>query len=609
MPVEAEDRLSRAQGGQVLRRSVALLRPQRGAVILTLCVMVVATVCLLAGPYLVGYGINRGLSQHKMGPVDRAALAYLAVSILAMVLSRTQIRLVTKVGERFLRDLRVKVFDHIESMPMSFFDSQKTGRLVSRMTADINALEDLVQQGLLLFVTNGILIMVAVVVLAILSPIMFAICLVSVPVLWYRSRRFKHDSDVAYLDVRDRISQTLSSLQEGISGIRVIQAFGREETQMRQFSARNRAQLEANMRAVRISAHYFPIVEFSGVATVAALVGVGGLLVHSGLVQLGTVVAYVLYVNNLYDPVQQMSQLFNLVQQGAAALHKLYGLLDTPSTLSEHPAAVDLDRGGTIDASDVAFRYSSPDADGSGGNGSRTVDAPLVLFGVNLTVKPGERIALVGPTGAGKSTLAKLMARFYDPVKGIVTYGGMDLRRASFSSLRHRIVVVPQEGFLFSGTIMENVRLGRAGASDEEVRSALSVIGALDRFESLPDGLGTEVQERGSRLSAGEKQLVSLARAALANPDVLVLDEATSNLDPGTEAEVEKAMTALMEGRTAVLIAHRLSTAERADRIAVVDGGRLVEVGTHRELMAESGRYAAMYASWLGQAPGPAPGG
>ncbi|HLG91497.1 MAG TPA: ABC transporter ATP-binding protein [Acidimicrobiales bacterium] len=594
-PPEEERRLGAAEGGRVLRRTLAMLAPQRLAALGALATMVAATVCQLAGPALFGYGIDHGLRAHSMAVVGWSAAAYLAVSLAAVVLGRAQILLVTRVGERFLYDLRVRVFDHILAMSMEFFDGERTGRLVSRMTADINALEDLVQQGLLIFVTNLILILVAVVVLVVQSAVMFALCLVSTPVLWLRSRRFKADSDVAYLEVRDRISQTLTALQEGITGVRVIQAFGREDSQTQRFAARNRAQLDANMRATRIAAFYFPVVELSGVATVAALVGVGGLLVHSGVVQIGTVVAFVLYVNNLYDPIQQMSQLFNLVQQGAAALHKLFSLLDTRTTLPESPGAVDLPERGDIVLSGVGFSYAAE----AGPHGERRLGPPI-LEGVDLTVRHGERLALVGPTGAGKSTLAKLIARFYDPTAGSVTYGGVDLRRAKLACLRQRVAVLPQEGYLFSGTVLDNVRMARPGASEQDVRRALAVIGAEHRFDALPQGLLTEVRERGSLLSAGERQLVSLARAALADPQVLILDEATSSLDPGTEAEVEAAMAALLRGRTVIIIAHRLSTAERADRVAVVEGGRLVEVGTHAELVGAGGAYSRIYAAWAG---------
>jgi ATP-binding cassette subfamily B protein len=308
-------------------------------------------------------------------------------------------------------------------------------------------------------------------------------------------------------------------------------------------------------------------------------------MVDSGAVTLGTVAAFVLYLSNLFEPVQQLSQLFNTLQSAGAALRKLYDLLDTPVEVAEHPGAVDLPRRGAIEVEGVSFAYE---------------DGPVVLSDVSLTVAPGERLALVGPTGAGKSTLAKLIARLYDPTEGAVTLGGVDLRRATLRSLRDRIVVVPQEGFLFNGTIRDNVRIAREGATDAEVDDAMRALGSYERFAALPDGLDTHVAARGSRLSAGERQLVSLGRAALADPDVLVLDEATSSLDPGTEVAVEEALERLMSGRTVVVIAHRLSTAERADRVAVVTGGRLVEIGTHDELVEGDGAYAALYAAWRG---------
>jgi len=390
------------------------------------------------------------------------------------------------------------------------------------------------------------------------------------------------------------VGQTLVSVQEGITGVRVVQAFGREEHQVSRFASRNRAQLDANIDAVRVSTRFFPVVEGASVVTTAGMVGLGGWFVHEHLVPLGTVVAFVLYLNSLFDPIQQMSQLFNQLQQSGAALRKVLGVLDTEPSIIEAPSPVELPRRANLVLRGVGFSYGGGGAGGAGAGDA----APMVLSGVDLVLRPGERLALVGPTGAGKSTLAKVVARLYDPVEGTVSYGGVDLRQASRQSLRRRIVMVPQEGFLFRGSLLDNVRLARPDATDAETTAALAAVGALERFEQLPGGIAGTGEEGGLLLSAGERQLVALARAALANPDVLVLDEATSSLDPGTEAAVEEAMDAVTAGRTTIVIAHRLSTAAGADRIAVVAGGGIAELGSHLELLALSGRYAAMWAAW-----------
>lgn len=588
MAVDEDERLGRDQAAHVVLRTVRMMKPYRRAMVGALFLIIGWTVCQLAGPVILGLVIDHGLGIHKsMSVVLTGGIIYLCAAAFMAVFERAQIISVNRIGESFLRDLRIRVFRHILGLSMSFFDTEQTGRLVSRMTQDIDALEMLVQQGLLVFVSSILTFACVVVIMVTFSPILFLVTISLLPWIIRASVTFRRRSNVAYLSVRDRISQTLSTLQESISGVRIIQAFGREDQMVQTFRQHNRAQFEANVEAQRLSARYFPILEFSGSYGTAAVIGVGGLMVHAHWTQIGTVVTFVTLLNYLINPVQQVSQLFNLFQSSGAALLKLYGVLDTQPAVAERQAAVDLPAHADIELADVSFAY-------------RPGETPTVLSGVDLRIAFGERIALVGPTGAGKSTVAKLMARFYDPVDGSVTYGGTDLRDVTFASLRERIAVVPQEGFLFHGTIMDNVRLGRDGASDDDVRDALRTIGSLERFESFPDGLLCEVRERGSRLSAGERQLVSLARAALANPDVLILDEATSNLDPGTEHEVEAAMNALMSGRTVIVIAHRLSTAERADRVGVVDAGRLLELGTHAELMAKGGRYAALYASWAG---------
>jgi len=577
-----EETLSRHDATQVLRRLRPLLRPYRGRIFLAIVLVIGQASCLLAGPALVRHGIDEGLRKHDAGALNLSAFLYLLAAIAGLFLGRAVIKMVARVGETFLRDLRSRVFRHLMSLGMDFFEREKTGTLVARMTSDMDALQELVQMGLVMFIQNGLLFIGAVIVIFLMSWQLAVCTLIVVPPVVIASRWFRRASNKAYLLVRDRIGQNLSTLQEGLAGIRVVQAFGRERSFTRRFQETNEAQYDANIETVRISAKYFPIVEFAGVAGIALIVGIGGAFVSADIVTIGTVAAFVLYLNNLFEPIQQLSQLYNTLQQAGAALQKLFELLDEPPSIAERPGAVDLPVEGSLEVEHVSFGYAGHD----------------VLHDVSLNVPLGERLALVGPTGAGKSTLAKLIARFYDPREGQVDYGDVDLRDATLRSLRERIVVVPQEGFLFSGTVRENVVVGKADASDDEIHAAIAALGLEDRFNAFPDGLDTEVRERGSRLSAGERQLVSLVRAALADPALLVLDEATSSLDPGTEHAVERALGHLTAGRTVVVVAHRLSTAARADRIAVVDDGRVAETGTHDELIAHEGRYASLYAAW-----------
>jgi ATP-binding cassette subfamily B protein len=586
-PAPSDEGITRQEARRVVRRIVPYLRPYRWSALLAVLLLMLQTSAVLAGPALVRYGIDHGLRRHDRGALDIAALLYLGVAIAALVLGRLVILIVARVGESFLRDLRVRVFDHIVALSLDFFERERTGRIVSRMTSDIDALQELVSQGLVLFVTNGLLFVGAVGALVAMSPLLAACTLVVVPGVVVATIWFRRESNRAYLAVRESVGQTLSTLQEGLAGVRVVQAFARERAFATRFGVVNEEQFSANLRTVSLSARYFPVIELAGVVTQAVILGVGGLLVARGSVTVGTVIAFLLYLGNVFEPIQQLSQLFNTVQAAGAALAKLFGLLDERPSVAERPGAVDLPERGELVADDISFAYG---------------DGPDVLHDVSLRLAPGERLALVGPTGAGKSTLAKLIARFYDPRTGGVRFGDVDLRDATLQSLRERIVVVPQEGFLFAGTIRDNIRVGRPEAADGDVETAVAALGLSERFALLPDGLDTEVRERGSALSAGERQLVSLARAALADPGVLVLDEATSNLDPGTERAVEQALERLMEGRSVVVIAHRLSTAARANRVIVVDGGGVVEEGTHERLITREGPYAALFASWTGAA-------
>ena len=581
---DADSRLGLAGTGAVLRRTFAYGRPYRRAAIGAMGLLVLWTLMLLAGPLLVRRGIDEGISEGDAGELNLSIGLYVVVAIVSYFSFRFAILQLAKVGEAFLRDMRTRVFDKLLRQSMSFYDREKAGVLVSRMTSDVDSLQELVQFGLIMFTSAALLLVGTAILLFLLSWKLMLLCMVAMPVVAAASVKFQRDSNKAYLLVRDRIADTLSGLQEGLSGVRVVQAFAREQVEAARFSEANHDLYRTHMAAVRIQCWYLPIVEFAGAATTAVALGVGGWMVSDGQMTIGTVVAFILLLSSLFEPVQQLSQLFNMVQSATASLNKLYTLLDEPIAVDDRPGAVAVDGRAPIRIDGVTFGYAGGDP---------------VLSDVDLEIGAGERVAFVGPTGAGKSTLAKLIARFYDPTGGTIHLGDTDLRDVAVRALRDEIVVVPQEGYLFSGSVAENIRVAKPDASDAEVRAALERIGVLERFETLPQGLATEVQERGSRLSAGEKQLVSLARAALADPSVLILDEATSSVDPGTEAIVETAMETLMQGRTVIAIAHRLSTSQRCDRVAVVADGRLAELGTHDELVAAGGHYAELYDAWV----------
>ena len=582
--VAPEDQLDKTQTRRVMARVIRMAAPFRRTAYAALGCVVVTTSATLAAPVLVRHGIDAGIRARDLFELNVSVGLYLAITALAYVFGRMQYVFLNRTGEAFLRELRLKVFAAMQRQSMAYYDRNKAGVLVARMTADIETMGELIQWGLLQFLASGFLVVLAFAVLFTLSWQLTLVVLIVFPVIVVASVKFQRDSNTAYLTVRERVGQNLGTLQEGIAAVRVIQAYAQEEHQIKRFEKSNRSLFDSHVRSIRISTWYFGLVEFSGVIATSLVVGIGGWLVHEDVVSLGTVVAFILLLSSLFDPVQQLSQLYNGVQSAAAALHKLFAILDATPEVDEATDAVALPARGKLKVADVSFTYQ-------GGS-------TPALDGVSLDVRDGERIALVGPTGAGKSTLAKLMARLYDPVTGVVSYGGVDLRRGTHKSLRQRIVVVPQEGYLFNGTIRDNVRLARIEATDAEVESALDRLGVLAHFERLPEGLDTEVRERGTRLSAGERQLVALGRAALVDPAVLVLDEATSNLDPGTEAEVEAALERLMQGRTTIVVAHRLTTVQRADRIVVVNDANITEVGTHGELMALGGHYSALARAW-----------
>ena len=582
--MDEDQKLDRSQTRVVLIRSFRMAGEFRKQAILALGLVIITVLCTLAGPVLVRHGIDAGIRKGDREALDRTVIAYIVVVVIAYVVGRWQYVALNSAGEGFLRLIRIRVFSRMQKQSMAFFDREKAGVLVARMTADIESMAELVQWGLMQFLSSFLLLFFAFFLLMSLSWQLTLISLIVFPFLILATIKFQRDANTAYLEVRDKVGANLSALQEGITGVRVIQAYAREDEQIRRFEESNRALFRSHMHSVKVSTWYFGLIEFAGIASSALIIGIGGWLVHRGSVSLGTVVAFVLLLANLFDPVQQLSQLYNTLQSAAAALHKLFGILDATPDVDEVASPTELPATGDVVVNNITFSYAA---------GSRPA-----LENVNLTLTAGTRLALVGPTGAGKSTLAKLMARLYDPQSGSVSFGGVDLRQASMEDLRRRIVVIPQEGFLFDGSVRDNLLIAKPTATESELLRALDNIGLRERFEALPEGLDTQVRERGSRLSAGERQLVALSRAALVDPAVLVLDEATSNLDPGTEMLVEAALEKLMVGRSVIVVAHRLSTVQRADKIAVVADAKISEIGTHDELVALNGHYALLASTW-----------
>ncbi len=566
-----------------MRRTLwQLLRPFRFRIAGAAVCIVVSTLIQLAGPALVGYAINAGIKKHDRAALDRVALAFVALAVIKPVVVHLQVRLMARSGERFLGALRQAAFERLQALPLAFFEGERAGVLVSRLTADVQSLTQFVRQVLLEIVGSVLLLVLTAGAMIALSPILFAVTLVATPILVVSMRYFHRNARPAYLAIRDAVANTLTAIQEGLTGMKVVQAFGRQEAEQERFRARSRAQVAAWKRAARVNIRFFPTVALAQAVATAAVLVAGGLLYRRHGVSIGALAAFLLYLTGLFDPVARITEWLGELQSGRAALTKIVGLIETPAGVVEAPGAIGLPADGRLLVEDVTFAYGEE----------------LVLHGIELAIEEGEHVALVGATGAGKSTLAKLLSRQYDPGLGAVSFGGVDLRQAALASVHRSIALVPQEGHLFSGSIADNVRLARPGASDGEVAGALAEIGALDRFSALPGGLETDVQTRGVRLSAGERQLVGLARVALVDPAVLILDEATSSLDPGTEAAVERALARLTEGRTVITIAHRLSTARRADRIVVLEQGRLVEAGPHEQLVDSGGRYAALWESW-----------
>ena len=574
----------------------SFLAPSRWRLAVALLLVTLETATLLAGPLLVQAGVDQGITPGDFARLAWVGAAYFAVIVANAGLGWARGSWTARLGESLMERLRMRVFTHLQRLSLSFYEREKAGVILTRMTSDVENLTALFQEGLVQMAVQGLTVVaIAGIMLATDFRLAALILGVIVPVLVIATIRYRSASTEAYDDVRDRISNVLDDLTETLSGIRTVTAHDRSAENIERHESLVAEHRRANLVTARIGALFGSVGETLGILGQVAVLGVGGLLVRDGQMSLGVLFSFLLFLNLLFAPVQQLVQLYTTYQQGQSSVSKLAELLDRRPSVLEAPDATDLPPiEGRIELHSVDFDYGE-------GVGEQST---TVLEGLDLAVEAGETLVVVGPTGAGKSTVAKLVARFYDPTSGRVCIDGTDLRSVTIESLRRQLGVVPQEPFLFHGTIRDNLVFARPDAGDEELAEACRAVGIDDLIERLPDGLDTAVHERGVSLSAGERQLLSLARAFLARPRVLILDEATSNIDPAAEAKVEAALDVLLEGRTAVVIAHRLATAARADRIAVVDrpaagtGARVVEIGTHAELVGLGGRYSEMYATW-----------
>ncbi|HLX19263.1 MAG TPA: ABC transporter ATP-binding protein [Gaiellaceae bacterium] len=561
-----------------------LTRRYRGRTAFSVVSLLTATATALAPPYLAKYALDDAVKGHTGTRLEVVVAIFIAAGLANWGMTYVETYFTGWVGERMLADLRNELFGHLQRLSLGFYERNRAGVIISRLTNDVEAIDQLVTDGVTTLVQSTLTLVGTAIILFVLDwRLALATCAV-IPIVSVGTAVFRTRSARAYADVRERLGLVTATLAEDIAGMRVIQAFTRENAAYANFREVAQRYRESNMQTVVLNGVYFPFVDFLSTVALAVVLGYGGHLHFDHSLSLGTLFAFMLYVQNFFDPVQQLSQLYNTFLSATAALDKIIGVLDQAPEVQDQPGASDLPAiTGHVRFEDVHFSYAR---------------GAEVLHGIDLDVPAGTTVALVGHTGAGKSTIAKLLARFYEPTGGRIAIDGVDLNDVTQRSLRAQLGVVPQEGFLFAGTVAENIAFGNPGATADEIVRAAQLVGANDFILRLEDGYETQLGERGSRLSLGQRQLVAFARALLADPRILILDEATSSVDIGTERKIEEALRILLADRTAFVIAHRLSTIRDADLIVVLEHGLVVEQGSHEQLLARRGLYTSLYGDW-----------
>ncbi|AYF97476.1 ABC transporter ATP-binding protein [Protaetiibacter intestinalis] len=592
--VEGEDRqdYTREESRAIRQRSSrllgSLLRPLRGRVVVAMVIVAVSTGLQTAGPALIAFGIDAGLPaimQHRDAmPLALVVLAYLTAAIVGAVLMWHYTLLSARISQAFLYDLRGRIYRHAQLLSLEFHESYTSGRIIARQTNDLDSIRELLDSGIQGLIRGVLYMAFIAIALVLLDPISALVIACSLPILAVLTRWFQVTSQRAFRATRVHSARLIVKFVETMTGIRAVKAFRAEGRNEREFGVHVENYREANAKAIGVFGVFDPSLVVVGNVVVAAVLLVGGLRVADGQLAVGVLLAALMYARRFFDPMEEMAQFYNSYQSASAALEKISGVLDETPSVPDPARPVDLwHASGAIDFDGVRFAYR---------------DDRVVLPAFELHIPAGQTVALVGSTGAGKSTLAKLVARFYDPTEGTVSLDGVDLRELHPKDLRRAIVMVTQEAYLFSGTVADNIALGKPGASLDEIRAAAHAVGADAFIEALPDGYDTDVNKRGGRVSAGQRQLLSFARAFLADPAVLILDEATASLDIPSERLVQEGLTTLLADRTAIVIAHRLSTVEIADRVLVMEHGAIVEDGTPEELIGGSGRFARLHKAW-----------